>query len=309
METENDVKQYFETYRYAEEYGSEEDGWALLAARQLYDETGEEPYASFIRKYFELFVTQNGDMEDKSAGTDTAGKIHAGRCLFFLYQNTGEEKYRKAIETLMNCLRTYFESAGGCAASDGQPEDADMETLYRTAPFYMEYETVYDKKEKYQDIIKRFECAQEIFSNGKKDRCCMSAAQYLAALVDTMDCMSIEIYEQYRKLQDMFKLALGDVLRYRDRESGLFPRTFGPEDQGGSETDLCGSALIGYCILKACRMGIVLREKYIDTGMEVVEKLVADMEEQIKKGGRMPETQILLMAYGQYLHVKNRSEE
>ena len=34
METENDVKQYFETYRYAEEYGSEEDGWALLAARQ-----------------------------------------------------------------------------------------------------------------------------------------------------------------------------------------------------------------------------------------------------------------------------------
>ena len=109
----------------------------------------------------------------------------------------------------------------------------------------------------------------------------MDRVKYLTALVDTIDCMSIEIYEQYRKLQDMFRQALKDVLQYRMEENGV-----------------CENALIAYCILKACRMGIILKEKYVGAGMEIVEKL-AELPEK---------TGVFVSACGQYLRMKKELE-
>lgn len=109
----------------------------------------------------------------------------------------------------------------------------------------------------------------------------MGTAKFLTALIDTMECMSIEIYEQYRKLQDMFKTILKGALDCSEEISGE------------------SGALIGYCILKACRMGILLKEKYVDTGMEIVEKLAAEQPEM---------TNAFIMAYAQYLLTKREAE-
>lgn len=325
MEAEKYVMEYLRNHQYAENYGNEEDGYALLAARQMYEITGDEDCFSFIKKYFDMFLSENGEVRNKSDADFLADWINGSRCLFFLCDKTGEEKYRKALEVMMEKLRRYPRC--GCGNFVSQKErlkEVSADTLYRIQPFYMEYETVYDKKEKYNDIISQFENAQKMLYDDEKGLCCqaydeekgmprmedgedqthgfqvMSTAQYLAALVDTMDSMSIEIYEQYRKLQDMFKQALKGILEYRDEKSGFFMKKEAAESQSGVETDISGSALIGYCILKACHMGILLKEKYVDTGMEIVEKLSA-LEEPKKTG-------VFFLAYAQYLQMKKELE-
>ena len=286
MEAENYGKEYLKKYQWGKEYGNYEDGCALLAARQLYDATGEESCFSFMKNYTDEFLSADGEIGSGLGEAFSADCVYNSRALFFLYDKTGEEKYRKAFEAVMNCLRTYPRcECGNFIYRKEKPEEI-LDALYRIQPFYMEYETVYDKNEKYNDIIGQFENVQKMIGGEGKTQI-RSMAQYMAALVDTMDNMSIEIYEQYRKLQDMFKQALTGILGRRDDDMGVFE-----------------SAITGYCILKACRMGILLKEKYVDTGMEIVEKLTAEIGSPEKAAYSTEETCAVLMAYGQYLLTK-----
>jgi len=186
-------------------------------------------------------------------------------------EKTKKEKCRQAIESVMAKVHT----------KTGQTA---METLYATLPFYMEYETKYEKKEKYGDIVKWLEERKETLSSAdhpQKDTC-----WYLMTLLDVIDYMSFEIYEQYRKLQDIFKETLRDVLKETDNGSVLSA----PE-----------KAMTAYCILKACNMGIVLKEKYADAGMRLMECLA---EEGYDASAKAREAEILMLAYGQYLKLQ-----
>ncbi len=288
MDAENYTAAFYKDYRWAETYGKEQDGYALLAAVQLYETTQKAEYLSVIRNYFDAFLSENGEIAG-GLETDCSGsRINVSRCLFFLYDETGEEKYRKAVGTVMNRLRTWSRCECGNFVC-GTEKTASVDALYMLLPFYTAYETVYDKKEKYNDIIGQFENVRKLLYDtdkecgGVQELPLMDRVKYLTALVDTIDCMSIEIYEQYRKLQDMFRQALQDVLQYRKEEKGV-----------------CENALIAYCILKACGMGIILKEKYVGTGMEIVEKL-AEAELPEKTG-------VFVSACGQYLRMKKELE-
>ena len=290
MEAENYGIEYLKKYQWGKEYGKYEDGCALLAAKALYDATGEESCFSFVKNYMDVFLPADGEIGNGLGEAFSADCVYNSRTLFFLYDKTGEEKYRKAFEAVMNCLRTYPRcECGNFIYRKEQPEEI-LDALYRIQPFYMEYETVYDKNEKYNDIIGQFENVQKMIC-GEGETQIRSMAQYMAALVDTMDNMSIQIYEQYRKLQDMFKQALTGILGRRDDDMDVF-----------------GSAMTGYCILKACRMGILLREKYVDKGMEIVEKLTAKIGSPEKAAYSTEEICAVLMAYGQYLQTKKEMD-
>lgn len=86
----------------------------------------------------------------------------------------------------MNRLCDYQRCECGNFVYRGEQPEEILDALYRIQPFYMEYETVYGKKEKYNDIIGQFENAQKIMCGGG-DRSIRSTVQYLAALADTME--------------------------------------------------------------------------------------------------------------------------
>lgn len=301
MEAESYIAEYFNHYSWCKEYGDYGDGCALLAAKQMYDAGGNEAYFSFMKSYMDAFWPEQGGLRSGLPENFSADWAHGSRILSFLYLTTKEEKYRKALELVVDRLQVYLGDGSGNVVYQGEQPEEMMEELYKIQPFFMEYETVYGKKEKYNDIVMQFEKAQKIIC-GEEERQLRGTARYLAALVDTMDNMSIQIYEQYRKLQDMFCQTLKDVLGKRDAKSGLFGKDRG--DGADKGIDIFGSASIGYCILKACRMGIVLKEKYVDAGMEIVEKLAVKGKPFEDK----EEICALIMAYGQYLQIQREME-
>lgn len=287
------VEEYWD--KYLNGYGSQkanwndEDGALLLGACRMYDVDKDEKYVSFIETYLASFLTEEGSIKNYPESQDGIDGISCGRILYFMYDKTGDEKYRKAIEFIMNRLRKCPRDGNG-NFSYGNVEGKAVcpEVLYKTLPFYMEYETKYEKKEKYGDIIQQFENAEKLLDNGKKEL--KSLAWYLMALIDTMDNMSFEIYEQYRALQDAFKRAFKDALDI------------------SAETR--ESVMIGYCIIKACRMGILLKEKYAALGMKMIEN---PEEKDFLNQKRLPddaeEVGMFLMAYGQYLQLKKEMDE
>ena len=254
-------------------------GVMLMGAKQMYEATGEEKYFSLIESCLDALIAQDGTIKNYPEENEQLEGISCGRILYFMYDKTKNEKYRKAIDFVMDKLRECPRcESGNFLYQTEEPSEAWLDALYMTQPFYMEYETKYDKKEKYNDIINQFENVQKFLYNKKEefnisDLQLRSVGRYLAAIIDSMDNMSFEIYEQYRKLQDSFKLTLKSEIP-------------------------CQDFLISYCIMKACRMGILLKEKYADSAIKMIENPGEDFTGDAEQAG------IFLMAYSQYLQLE-----
>lgn len=252
-----------------------EDGSVLLGMRQMYDALGDEQYVSVIREYLQDFVEECRKSRSGFEDDLNIGDVNCCKLLFFLYDMTGDEKYRTAIEAVMEKLREDPRLLS--------PDPVSVEALYMVQPFYMEYETRYDKKAKYSDIIRQFERPEILSDTG--DVVGRQRGLYLTALIDTLSGMSFEIYEKYRELQDEFKRAL--------RENDICCR-----DGAGDAENL----RIAYAVMKAGRMGVLLKEKYAFGAMEIVENLAENRLTDILNDARAVGP--FLCAYGQYLQLR-----
>ena len=264
-----------------------EDSSVLVSVKQMYDAFGDEKYFSLIEGYLKDFVMDDGTIANGYADKFDASSVNCGKLLFFMHDKTGEEKYRKAIEAVMDWLREHPENLS--------PNQISMEELYMVQPFYMEYETRYDKKAKYSDIIKQFEKADNLFKSGVDN--IDQIGLYLISMIDALSGMSFEIYEKYRKIQDMFKAALTNLLKNYDKENGSY---YG-KMAGNAE-----NVMIAYAIIKACRMGIILKEKYAPVGMEIVENLMENKLNDILGDARAMGP--FISAYGQYIQLEKEMD-
>lgn len=277
MKAEGFIDEYLKKFQSGAAGKNYEDSSVFVSIKQMYDALGDEKYFSLIDGYFKNFIMEDGAITNEYADKFDVSGVNYGKLLFFMYDKTGEEKYRKAIEAVMNWLREHPDKLS--------PNQISMEELYMVQPFYMEYETRYEKKEKYSDIIKQFENAYNLIKSGNND--IDQVGLYLTSLIDALSGMSFEIYEKYRKLQDMFKLSLVNLLKDRDKESAE-------------------NAMIAYAIIKACRMGIILKEKYAPAGVEIVESLMENKPADIFNDARAVGP--FISAYGQYLQLKKEME-
>lgn len=230
-------------------------GYILNGLRQLYEVTGEEKYRQIILQYAdENFMSNicNGSSEEEKLQ-----KINAGKILFLLYEMTGMEKYKNLLETLakehLNCRNT--------------------KGLYEVLPFQMEYETKFHNKAGYNDIVQQF-IAME-----KKE----SPEWYAMALIDALEHMSIEIFEHYKSLQEIFKKTIKSIQVNPDAK--------------------LQNACIGYAIVKACNMGILNPEKYSETGLRLIDGVIDDpllWDDDMSAG-------ILMMACAQSVQFQNNN--
>lgn len=318
------IEQSFKTYLTTCPCGAWTKGAACLlhGAQDMYAATGEEAYADFLKKFGKeaLAASAEENRFEKIWKQDFLAALACARSLFFLYEKTGEEAYRNCIERFYHRLKNQPRCACGNFMPDGGGQGRlSLDALSLSQPFYMQYETAYNKKEYYNDVILQFENArrylyeeqtglyrgeyEESGAQPKEGFSLRSEGRYLAAIVDVMEHTSIEIYEQYRKLQDIYRQALKGLLRYEGgagREAG---RTIREQplcsDIPGAQTcalERTGSALTAYSVLKACRSGALLAEKYEPQFKAVVERLLEE-----RPAERPEEVGALMMAYAQCL--------
>lgn len=284
MKTEEYIDKYLDKFKYNNNF---ENSNVFIGMKHMYDALEDERCLIRIRDLMENCAADDGEMQIDGGKQSEAVRANYGKLLFFMYEKTGDEKYQKAIEKVMHELKGYLD--------EQSDQCMPMEELYMTIPFYMEYETKYDKKEKYSDVVKQLEKAESQIET--EDSATDQIGLYMAALIDTLFAMSSEIYEKYRKIQDMFKHALKKLLCLRDDEKDAFCI---------KGADNAGNAMAAYAILRACRMGIIIKEKYAPLGTEIIERLNDNNLEEIFKDTRT--AGIFVSAYAEYLLFKKESE-
>ena len=296
------MEQYLKNYRNYKEYWNYEDGCVLKAARDFFETTGEEKYITFILNYLKGCISEEGKITNYEEGKYNIDSVNAGKCLYAAYEFTKEDKYRGAIEKIMNQVRNQPRTqSGNFFHKKIYPNQIWLDGLYMAQPFYTEYETKFDNKEKYDDIVSQFKNVQKLMLNREKGLCyhgydesksifwadsetgcsknfwLRSMGWYLMAIIDVIDAMDCDIYEQYHAMADIFREMIHGILRYQDEESGLFFDVIDQPDVEGNYLETSGSAMVAYAVLKGCNMGILLKEKYESAGIRIMEGLMERM--------------------------------
>lgn len=133
-----------------------------------------------------------------------------------------------------------------------QPESRQSKSLaasIKKRDIGMDIRTAVKDKENYGEIVNWFR------SQGALD------IDQMVLLVDTIEAMSEEIFEHYRALQDICRREVKRIQnRYREKAA---------TDAGLNESD---RRRLAYVIEKACRLGVLLSEKYEDMARDLVKE-------------------------------------
>ncbi len=302
----NYINRFLDSYQHYKEYWNYEDGCVLMGCQQLYQATSDKKYLDFILDYLDPLITDDGVITNFEFGKHNIDGFNAGKVLFLAYDETKNEKYRKAIDFLFkNLMEQPRTKEGNFFHKAIYPNQVWLDGLYMAQPFYMEYETKYNKKENYNDMLNQFRNVRKYMYNPEKklsyhgydeakiqpwaDKATglspnfwlRSMGWYLMALIDVIDNMSEEIYEQYREYCEIFREAIDGILQYQDKETGLFYQVIDHAEAEGNYTETSGSAMVAYAVMKAARLEVISREKYEEIGVGIFdgivkEKLIAD---------------------------------
>lgn len=262
------------------------DGCMMTAVLALYRITEEARYLDFADKFMDYFVCEDGSIFSYELEEYNLDNINPAKNLFSLYELTGKEKYRLAVDTVREQLRSMPRTQEGSFWHKKiYPNQVWLDGLYMAQPFYMEYEDRYNGKEGCLDSFRQFQIVRAhmrdeesgLYYHGYDESRSMYWADpktgcsenfwlraigwFLVALVDTLEVMDNQLYYEYRTLQSQLQELVRAVLLHQSTD-GMFYQIIDHPEEAGNYLETSGSALMAYGILKAVRLGL-LADKYV----------------------------------------------
>lgn len=274
------------------------DGCMIKAILDIYRATAHQPYFEFAEQFVSHYIAEDGAILGYRQEDYNCDHINGGKSLFLLYQQTGKEKYKKAIHLLRDQMRTHPRTkSGNFWHKKIYPQQIWLDGLYMVQPFLMQYDATFAKGECLQDIFSQFETAHRLmqdtqtglfyhgYDDSRESFWCdkqtglsphfwtRSLGWYGMALADTLDHFDEQSFYGRKVLMDHFKGLMDALLKQADPETGLFYQVTNQGGREGNYLETSGSAAIAYCLLKGARQGY-LPHYYAQKGEAIVESLV-----------------------------------
>ncbi len=134
-----------------------EMGVVLIGFEKLAKFTGDEKYKTYTKKIIDHFITSEGEIRTYNLEEYNFDNIPSGRQLLHLYQQTKDDKYKKAAASLYKQLAWQPRNkTGGYWHKLKYPMQMWLDGLYMAEPFAAEYAQLVNDVNKFDDIISQF---------------------------------------------------------------------------------------------------------------------------------------------------------
>lgn len=246
------LEQFFQDYLEEFQKGTENHqayamNFFLHGCMGMYDKTKQVQYLDVVKSYMENFITVDGSLKEGVMTQEKIEHYSLGPILYFLLLRTKETRYEKAIKELGKTLHTLHQGQNPLF----EQEELNTTDLLMMQPFYTLYDTIYNKKEHYLEIMDQFHQMDQLPDNAKK----------ALLFVECFSGMSEEIYEHYFTLLKITKHTIKEVLAHAKLHHLL-----SSDEKKLTKESLENSIITAYAVLKACHHKILLAEKYEDMG-------------------------------------------
>lgn len=258
-------------------------GLELRSFLDVYETYGDRKIYDYVLVWYDAIVREDGTIETYSVDKYNTDLICPGKSLFYFYDKTGDEKYRKAIDLLKTQIdgqpRT---SEGAFWHKQIYPHQVWLDGVYMAEPFYVEYATRYldgeARIQAFDDIVNEFLVAakhtydpqthlyrhawdesKSMFwcdpVTGQSQHCWGRAlGWYCMALLDVLDFLPTD-YAPREELITLLRKICSELPKWADPEHGVWYQVLDQPGREGNYLEATCSAMFSYTFLKGVRMG------------------------------------------------------
>ena len=258
------------------------DGCMITGILERYEITGEARFLDFADRFLSGFVEEDGRIRTYDPEEYSLDNVNPAKNLFPLYDLTGKEKYRKAIELVRSQLSTMPRTPeGNFWHKLIYPNQVWLDGIYMALPFYMEYEKRFDAQKDCQEICQQiarvearmrdqktglyyhgYDASRKMYWADPDTGCSpnfwlRAEGWFILGLVDVLEIMKdLPMGAESVHLQHMLLDLAKALSKYQD-PSGLWYQLIALPELAGNYLETSGTALISAALLKAVRLGFL----------------------------------------------------
>ncbi|MEN2398839.1 glycoside hydrolase family 88 protein [Flavobacterium sp. MC2016-06] len=253
-------------------------GLVMMSFERLYQKTNNPIYSTYVKDYYETVVNPSGEILNYKLEDYNIDSVNAGKVLFDLYNQTKDNRYLIALQTLRKQLETHPRTnSGGFWHKKIYPNQMWLDGLYMGTPFYAQYSSTFNEGKDFDDIAKQFEQVHlhtldkktgllfHAWDESKKmdwanketgtspNFWSRSIGWYMMALVDDLDYMPKDHPKRKELIQYLNDISKA-VAKYQD-QSGLWYQVTDSGKKQGNYLEASGSEMFVYAFAKGVNKG------------------------------------------------------
>lgn len=265
-------------------YWPYEFGLTLDGIAEVWKQTKDSKYFEYIKECMDTFVNEDGTIRGYSVDEYNIDHLNNGKILLTIYQETHEEKYRKALELLRTQIAKHPRTKEGVFwHKEIYPEQIWLDGLYMGATFYAKYVNEFGDVSEFDDIAKQFIIARNhtIDPNSgllyhayddareqpwadketglSKHFWSRSMGWFVMALVDTLEELP-EDNKYKNEILQIFNDTMNALIKVADNDAHVWYQVLDCGDRKGNYLEASGSSMIAYALFKGVRLGYLPEE-------------------------------------------------
>ena len=263
-----------------------EQGLILEAFYRMWEKSNDDNYYNYLKKNIDYYIEQDGNIKTYKIKDYNLDNIAPGRQLLHLFNETGEEKYKKAAGILFQQLHNQPRtSEGGFWHKQRYPFQMWLDGLYMAEPFYTEYAVMFEQEEYFNDIAKQFILIQKhledestgLYYHGwdesREQKWAdpetghspnfwgRSIGWFMMAMVDVLDSFPLD-HPGRDNIEKMFKDLSEVLLNFRDAEKKLWYQVIDQGKREGNYIETSASLMFIYSFAKGVNKGYLPPEYF-----------------------------------------------
>lgn len=259
-------------------------GLQVMAIQKAGEAIGEARYLKFVADWLDHFIQPDGTIRTYRLEEYNIDLINSGKLLFGAYERTGEERFRKAIETLRNQMRTHPRNrANGFWHKQIYPFQMWLDGIYMAGPFLSEYAYRFHETETFNDVTHQITLIEEHTRDPKtgllyhawdeslQQPWCdpetglskyfwgRAIGWYVMAVVDVLDHLPQDHTRRPDLITILNKTAEA-IVKVQDDTTGLWYQILDLPERKGNYLEASASTMFVYALTKGVRNGYLAQD-------------------------------------------------
>jgi unsaturated rhamnogalacturonyl hydrolase len=241
----------------------------------------DENFLRFAKAWVDHFIKPDGSIDTYRKDEFNLDQINPGKILFHFYTETGEQRYRKALDLLRQQLREQPRTkTNGFWHKNIYPYQMWLDGIYMAGPFLAEYATVFSRPMEFDEIahqITLIEAHTRDMNTGllyhawdeKHKQPWANPANgqsphfwgrglgwFEMALIDIFDYFP-QSHPQYSSLLEIFVRVSAALLNYQHAQTGMWYQIVDLSDRQGNYLESSVTCMLSYAFAKGVRKGLL----------------------------------------------------
>lgn len=256
-----------------------ENGVLLTAFERMWRRTGDARYFRYIQENMDLFIQEDGSIATYNLNEYNVDMINQGKTLFMLHKETGQEKYKKALDLLVTQLKSHPRtSEGGLWHKKIYPFQMWLDGVYMTSPLLAQYGHDYNDPHWFDDVANEIILMERVardkrtgllfhgWDESREERWADSVTGlsphlwgrglgwYTIAVVDVLDFLPLD-HPQRGLIIGIFYRLMQSVVAVQDAESGLWWQVLDQGHRKGNYLEASCTSMFACALAKGANKG------------------------------------------------------